>query len=63
VWLNALDLSSISNWNKICSEHFSANGFIFSNGCNILQSTAVPTKDRDIPPDRDILNDKTKPIL
>ncbi|XP_060866492.1 uncharacterized protein LOC132942189 isoform X3 [Metopolophium dirhodum] len=44
MWLNALNLTSISNWKKVCSAHFSANDFIFSNNRNILRSTAVPTR-------------------
>eukprot|EP00102_Acyrthosiphon_pisum_P025135 XP_016662345.1 PREDICTED: uncharacterized protein LOC100571054 [Acyrthosiphon pisum] len=43
IWLNALNLTSISNWKKVCSAHFSASDFIFSNNRNILRSTAVPT--------------------
>ncbi|CAI6365307.1 unnamed protein product [Macrosiphum euphorbiae] len=43
MWLNALNLTSISNWKKVCSAHFRANDFIFSNDRNILRSTAVPT--------------------
>ncbi|VVC42788.1 Zinc finger, C2CH-type [Cinara cedri] len=42
-WLKALNLTSVSNWSKICSYHFSANDFRFSNKRNVLQSTAVPT--------------------
>ncbi|KAL5237530.1 hypothetical protein ACI65C_004940 [Semiaphis heraclei] len=44
VWLNELNLTSVPNWKKVCSEHFSPNDFIFSNNRNIFQTTAVPTR-------------------
>ncbi|VVC28738.1 Zinc finger, C2CH-type [Cinara cedri] len=45
MWLKALNLTSVSSWQKVCSKHFNDSDFRFSYNRNILQSTAVPIGD------------------